>query len=150
MKKPLRLRIDRYIRLYQYEDEILVECPNCDRCARALKPQWDASKRQYAIRMSCLHCSRQHTFVMTSWDYWNSLPLWLKTTCCGEVLWALNSRHLIALEDYVAAGLREMKLGFNTNRHMYKSLPKWISSRKNRPSVLRGLNKLRRKLSGAN
>jgi hypothetical protein len=86
---------------------------------------------------------------MTSWDYWTNLLLWLKTTCCGEVLWVLNSRLLMELEAYVAAGLREMKLGFHTNRHMYKSLPRWITSRKNRPDVLRGLSKLRTKLSGA-
>ncbi len=97
--------------------------------------------------MSCLHCSRQHNFVTTSWDYWNSLPLWLRTTCCGEVLWALNSRHVIALQDYVSAGLRENKLGHNTNRHMFMSLPRWITSKKNRPDLLRGLKRLQTKLA---
>src|SRR5579859_6465807 len=101
MVKP-RLRIDRHFRLRNYEDEILLVCPNCGKCARALQPEWNAGPREYTVRMSCLHCSRQHKFVMTTWEYWKRLPLWLKTNCCGEVLWALNSRHLIALETYVA------------------------------------------------
>jgi hypothetical protein len=96
--------------------------------------------------MSCLHCSRQHDFL-TAADYWNSLPLWLKTTCCGQVLWALNSRHMMALQDYVSAGLRENKLRHHSNRHMYMSLPRWMTSKNNRPDVLRGLKRLQAKLT---
>lgn len=145
MTKQRRLRIDRHFRIHEYEDEILVKCPNCGHCARALAPQWDSSERSYTISMSCLHCSRQHNFVVTSWKYWNQLPLWLKTSC-GEVLWALNSRHVMALQDYVEAGLRENKLGTPSTRHMYMSLPRWITSRKNRADVLRGLRRLQAKL----
>lgn len=149
MTKLVRLRIDRHFRLDAYEDEILVECPNCAKCARALKPEWHPSEGRFAVPMSCLHCSKQHTFMTASGEYWSSLPLWLKTSCCGEVLWALNSRHLTALEAYVAAGLRENKLGSPSTRHMYMSLPKWMASKKNRPEILRGLRKLRTKLAGA-
>ncbi len=142
------LRIQSYFRLSTFDDEILVECPNCRLCARAARPSYDRSKAKYLTRISCLHCAAQRE-VATSWDYWNHLPLWLRTNCCGEVLWALNSKHLEALEPYVAAGLRQNKLGYSTNRHLYMSLPRWISSKKNRPDVLRGLKRLRVKLARA-
>jgi hypothetical protein len=146
MANATRLRIERQFRLYdEFADEILVECPNCRRCARAFKPCWDQRKRKYRTGMSCLHCSLQHEFV-SDWDYWNSLPLWLKTRSCDEVLWALNSRHLVALQEYVSADLREKKLPHASNRHMYFSLPRWITSKKNRPIVLRGLKRLQSRL----
>jgi hypothetical protein len=110
------LRIDSNFSVNIFSDEILVKCPNCGGYARAIGPTWDKKDRQFTSAMSCLHCSRQHKFVTDSWDYWNSLPLWLRTPCCGETLWAFNSRHLIALQDYVSAGLRENKLGHYSNR----------------------------------
>jgi len=145
MANPMRLRIDRQFRLYdEFADEILIKCPGCGDCARGLRPMWDEQKRKYLIGVSCLHCARQHEFT-TDWDYWNSLPLWLRTQCCGKALWALNSRHVVALQNYVAASLRENKLGHHSNRHMFMSLPRWMTSRKNRPDILRGLKRLQTK-----
>jgi hypothetical protein len=150
MPNPTRLRIDRQFRLYdEFADEILVKCPNCENCARARKPNWDGKKRSYIISMGCLHCAMQQELA-TAWDFWNELPLWLQTTCCGERLWALNSRHVMALQDYVSAGLRENKLGHHTTRHMFMSLPRWLTSKKNRPDVLRGLKRLQAKLAREN
>ena len=146
MANPKRLRIGRQFKLYdEFADEILVECPSCKRCARAFRPRWDSRKRQYRIAMSCLHCSLQHEFF-GDWDYWDSLPLWLKTRSCGVILWTLNSRHLQALQEYVSADLREKKLPNPSNRHMYFSLPRWMTSSKNRPDVLRGLKRLQSRL----
>ena len=142
-----RLRIDHHFEIAHFEDEILVECPQCGHCARGAGRQYDRAKLQTTTKMSCLHCSHQHTFIWKSFDHSIALPLWLRTRCCGEVLWALNSRHLMALEAYVSAGLRENKLGTPSTRHVLMSLPRWITSKKNRPDVLRGLKRLRQKLS---
>jgi len=146
--KPKRLRIDRQFRLNdEFAHEILVKCPGCGGCAQAFKPQWDEKKRQYSISMSCSHCAQQHQFA-TDRDCWNSLPLWLNTNVCGEVLWALNSRYLLALQDFISACLRENKLGHYSNRHLYMSLPGWMTSKKNRTDLLRGLKRLRNRLGG--
>ena len=40
-------------------------------------------------------------------DHFFGLPLWLQTSCCGQVLWAYNEAHLNFLESYVQSRLRE-------------------------------------------
>jgi len=147
MSTPKRLRITEHFEVRHLADEILVKCPNCRHCARAGRPVWSEKDRIFRVPMSCLQCGRQHEFVLNNCHYWNALPLWLTTSCCGELLWAFNSRHVAALQDFVAAGLRENKLGHRTNRHLFMSLPRWITSKKNRPDVLRGLKRLQAKLS---
>lgn len=175
MPKLPAQRTRSYFRLANFEEEILVECPACQRCARATAPLYDRSKRKYLLHVSCLHCAAQNDLV-TDYDFWASAPLWLNVPCCGEVLWALNARHLDALEGFVAAGLRDTRVGPSRsgpvqahgaaqrtkqdgdvpdinpcrwqrmNSHMYSRLPAWMTSAKNRPDVLRGLRKLRSKL----
>lgn len=170
------LRTRSYFRLWTFEDQILVECPSCRRCARASAPAYDRSKRSYLLHISCLHCTAQRDLEV-AYDFFNSVRLWLKVTCCGEMLWALNDRHLTALEDFVAAGVRDTRAGplrdravygsggrevakqqgtviGNTearwqrmNSHMYSRLPTWMTSAKNRVDVMRGLRKLRTKLN---
>jgi DNA-directed RNA polymerase subunit RPC12/RpoP len=73
------------------------------------------------------------------------LPLWLKTSCCGEPLWAYNAEHLRALRAYVAAGVRE-RVGM-LHWSMFSRLPKWISAKKNRDAVLAGIDRLEVKLA---
>ena len=118
MANPKRIRIQQHLVLGQFKDEVLVECPGCGKCAPAFDRGCDLEDRKPRLLMTCTHCAKQQEFVLESWDYWNTLPLWLRTGCCGEVLWALNSRHLLSLHEFVAAGLRENKLGYRTNRHM--------------------------------
>ena len=116
------LRTRSYFRFSTFEDEILVQCPKCRRCANATPPSYDRSKRKYVVHISCLHCAAQHE-VETDFDYWNHLNLWLKVSCRGDVLWALNARHLTALEAFVAAGLRDTRAGPSRHGPAYGSLP---------------------------
>jgi hypothetical protein len=76
------------------------------------------------------------------------LPLWLQASCCGEVLWAFNSRHLARLKEYVRATVRERVVGWSAST--FQRLPKWVSSAKNRDEVLRGIERLEAKLKGVN
>src|SRR6516165_6489878 len=146
MTNPKRIQIRQHFRVAQLADEILLECPNCGTCVTALDRGQNLKDRKTRLLMTCLHCAKVQEFVLGTWDFWNALPLWLRTRCCGEVLWALNARHLFALQEYVAAGLRENKLEYSTNRHMYMSLPRWMTSKKNRRDILRGLKRLQAKL----
>jgi hypothetical protein len=89
-----------------------------------------------------------------SFDWYFRLPLWLQTPCCGEILWAYNKEHLDFLENYVKAGLREsfpLKV-YETERVIWRNkslasrLPTWMKRAKNRDEVLRGIERLRKKI----
>lgn len=69
--------------------------------------------------------------------------LWLQTPCKGETLWAYNEAHLLDLHAYVGARLRE-RVGMS----MAARLPRWMSAAKNRTAVLRGLDRLAKRLDG--
>ena len=88
------------------------------------------------------------------YDGYFGLPLWLQTPCCGKILWAYNREHLDFLESYVKAGLREsfpLKV-YEIGRVMWRNkslasrLPTWMKRAKNRDEVLRGIERLRRKI----
>jgi hypothetical protein len=76
-------------------------------------------------------------------DGCSGLPLWLAMPFRGRTLWAVNAEHLTYLENYVAAGLREIGPG---NSRLGSRLPTWIKSAKNRPDLMRALARLRTKL----
>jgi hypothetical protein len=75
----------------------------------------------------------------------DDVSLWLKTNCCGNTLWAYNKEHLDFLESYVSASIREQVP--NINKSLASRLPTWIKSAKNRETVLKCINKLRKKLN---
>ncbi|MFI8685911.1 hypothetical protein [Rossellomorea sp. NPDC077527] len=70
--------------------------------------------------------------------------MWLTTNCCGDTLWAYNKEHLIFLESYVGALVRERVP--NINQSVASRLPGWIKSVKNRDAVLKCIEKLWRQL----
>lgn len=131
-------------------NEVLVHCPQCDRCATI---------RESPARLICRHCGYVKEEVR-----WNSLgpntsdesiSLWLQRPCCGETLWAFNSSHLLWLESYVAAHLRERKHqnledkpdeNWCRNSSLASRLPRWMTSAKNREEVLRNVEKLKQQL----
>jgi len=65
-----------------------VACPSCGKATR-LSVAWKPEKSAQGI------------------DPVFGLPLWLRTSCCGQTLWAYNEEHLKRLHGYAAAGLRE-------------------------------------------
>ncbi len=76
-------------------------------------------------------------------------PLWLSTTCCGELLWAYNERHLYFIERFVGATLREHRRrpesGWSNNS-LANRLPGWLKAAGHRDEVLKACAKLRAKL----
>ncbi|MFD9939456.1 hypothetical protein ACFWYW_02185 [Nonomuraea sp. NPDC059023] len=76
-------------------------------------------------------------------------PVWLQASCCGQVLWAYNIRHLDLLEAYVAAKLRER--GDRVARapaSLVERLPTWLKTAKNRAEILRTIERMRSTLPG--
>lgn len=129
-------------------------CPNCGHkwlTARVDRRTFSCRERSWAT-VTCPECQKP-TRVPLEWcvrrvgaavDPAFGLPLWLQESCGGETLWAYNERHLIALQDYVAATIRE-RVGV-MQWSMFSRLPKWLSAHKNRDAVLHSIERLKRKL----
>lgn len=142
--------------VYDFNEEFLVICPKCASMAKVIPfdvKSEDLRDKLFAPRkLICLSCVHRATYngkgvgMGGSVDWYFKLPLWLQISCCGEILWAYNLRHLEFIEKYVAAKLRERKP--HSNKSMASRLPNWIKSAKNRDEVLKGIGKLREKLNG--
>ncbi len=143
-----------------FSDEFLVHCPECRHCANVLTAG--------DVRFVCTHCGklemwkgspgvltskhppkrdssgRRMAWIGAEYDWFFHYPLWLQTPCCGQTLWAYNSRHLAYLEKYVAAELRERRPNeYGWRNSSYASrLPQWLKAAKNRTAVLRACQKL--------
>ncbi len=140
--------------LEDFGDEILVICPRCEATARVGRPRTGGADR----RVICGRCGftrdstgphppaprtpadgavREHCF---------HLPLRLQTPCAGQVLWAYNQRHLIFLDAYVRAPLRERRRHPSTgwsNGGLASRLPRWLKAARHRDAVLAALASLR-------
>lgn len=140
----LRARFDRLRPAIQPGDrwELLVVCPRCQACARLVR-SWVAEDAAGGSRMrdrlSCGRCGMVQ-------DDPPRLRWWLRTPCCGHVLWATSIRHLELLAAFVAVPLRE-RLHHNwPDRELLATLPRWLILARHREEVLRGLERLRRML----
>ncbi|MBD2524379.1 hypothetical protein [Nostoc sp. FACHB-133] len=159
-------------RLSDFEEEILVCCPQCNRTAKILTVNSEQSSPSSIKRIICQHCSYtkqqpkngQRKAALLLWqnnykakrnssygilDHFFGLPLWLQTSCCGQVLWAYNEAHLNFLESYVQSRLRERLpndiLGWH-NGSLASRLPRWIKLTQHREKVLQKIQQLKQTL----
>ncbi|MEH1943054.1 MAG: hypothetical protein V7L01_22920 [Nostoc sp.] len=153
-------------RLSDFEEEILVRCPQCDCPAKILTVKSEQSSLSSIKRITCQHCSYtkqqpkdgKRKAALLLWqnnssygilDHFFGLPLWLQTSCCGQVLWAYNEAHLNFLESYVRSRLRE-RLPDNTlgwhNGSLASRLPRWIKLTQHREKVLHKIQQLKHRL----
>jgi hypothetical protein len=142
--------------LYSMLDEIFVVCPRCQSRARIAPTvhveSWELTPR----RFTCDHCGLVKTWEGTgmSHTWWGAsqvepyfqLPLWLRTSCCGNALWFLNYRHMDLVEQYVRAELREKtkhpQFGW-FNQSLFNRLPEFVKKAKHREGVLKAIEKLK-------
>ena len=151
MSSAMRL-VDTGETIYAFGDEFLVVCPTRHACAKVVPRRAEEQGYFAPRRLVCGACGLVREWQETGVahhpgvDWYFHLPLWLSTPCCGEVLWAHNWRHLRAIEEYVAATLREKvrdpEHGW-TNRSMLNRLPRWMKAAKNRDEVLKAIRRLR-------
>ena len=93
---------------------ILVACPSCGLGA-------DLARR-YPPAQEVLSCSRCGYMKQAPAGY----RYWLRTSCCGQTLRAINSHHLAFLESYVASPLRERLRKHWADREYVATLPRWM------------------------
>lgn len=132
-------------------DPVLVVCPACRGCARIV-PLSPEATHYFAPRRLVCACGRTREWVGRDvWlggpiDPYFHLPLWLRANFRGHVLWAYHERHLLLLEQYVSASLREHRRPGTSGgqyRGLLSRLPKWMKSGKNRDGVLRVIARLK-------
>ena len=132
-------------------------CSNCGHkgLERSVQRQSLTSTTRKMITIPCPACEEE-TSLAAHWTFQRlgaaidptfGLPLLLRTSCCGETLWAFHGEHLSKLKSYVGATLRERV----TMRHwsMFQRLPQWMTAAKNRKAVLQAIARLESKLAAA-
>lgn len=156
---PERFFDNRHM-LVDFEDDMLVQCPQCNKTAHVTPPPEPAGRpyRQFlAHRLTCGHCglartepSRGYYFMVgagsTATDPYFALPLYLRAETRHGWLWAYNFEHLALIRRYVQASLREHAPWDDGGiRHtVVERLPKWIKSAKRRTEILRQIDRLHR------
>jgi hypothetical protein len=131
---------------FLFKSDVLVECPHCLKCAKGIKIQ-DAN---YEYSLICKNCGILTIPKSSSWSNstFMGLNLWLRTSCCGNVLWGYNKDHLDFLDDYINSSLRERIP--NKNQSLASRLPEWIKTAKNRQELTKGIQRLRERLIKSN
>ena len=78
----------------------------------------------------------------TSVNSYFHLPLWQTINCCNNIFWAYNYEHLEFLKNHIESKLRERNLDEISNKSIGSRLPKWMTSKKNRETVLKIIQQL--------
>jgi hypothetical protein len=143
--------VNDYTCLQHFNSAVLLACPRCHQCAELVPNASKTPKAGPATRQAvCRHCGYCSQFESATFDHacsttdWHRrLPLWLQVSCCGTILWAFNEEHLLFLQRFIQADLRERARDpRHSNHSMTSRLPQWMQSAKHRDEVLKGLERL--------
>nr|WP_188388668.1 hypothetical protein [Priestia taiwanensis] len=150
--------------LESFGHEFLVACPTCKAQAKVYSlGEYSPYQTGIIRRFSCLHCGLSKEYVPKrnhynqsivsysdtwvdgsiniggAYDWFFGYPLYLQTSCCGNILWAYNFEHLLYIKRYVEAELRG---NYPYYLSMESRFPLWMKSAKNRAAVLKAIDKL--------
>src|SRR5579883_2619237 len=145
----VQLTDKNFVRIAEFEKDILVVCRRCRKCAH-IKHQ-SVLRVPAANNLACI--GSPHVRTASRPGPLSAIGTGVLTYLYGSRpdaaatnLWALNAQHLAWLEEYVAAGLREKRwTGFrwgirDGDYPLHMQLPKWLTSKKNRQAVPRGIS----------
>ena len=143
--------------LYHFIHDILVVCPNCSGKAlvntngyavfqaEAKNVRAVCGKCGYGKLLDQLPTRGKHLIIGAPVDPFFHLPLWLQLELGEHLLWAYNHEHLDFLEQHVGAKLRERN-GFKYEvKSIGARLPRWMTAKGNRETVLKAIEKLKSK-----
>ncbi len=139
---------DQHKRQEDFYSRVLVVCPACQKKAIAT-----VNNETNTAQLVCVHCGHHKTTTTTinvngnralvkmpAHRYFDA-ALWLQHSFKNEVFWAYNLEHLIYLEQYISAKLREHKN--RTHFTLLEKLPKFYHEAKNREALLKIIEKLK-------
>lgn len=139
---------DENLILSDFYEEVLVVCPTCSEKALATVNFELKSARLFCVKCgfnkeTSLAINESAILKMAAHHYFDA-KLWLTLPFKNEVFWALNEKHLIYLENYISAKIREHK----DRKHftLLEKLPKFYHDSKNREGLLKLITKLKSKL----
>ncbi len=141
---------DQNLRLSDFNNEVIVECPACNKKATASI----SSDAEYA-NLLCKNCghnkraSASQTVGKSTYQislaahHFFGANLWLQAPFKEDVFCAYNYVHLDYLESYIGSKLREHK--DRTHFTLLEKLPKFYHEGKNREALLKIIEKLKKK-----
>jgi hypothetical protein len=151
--------------IHDFVDLVLVVCPQCSGEA-IVHSKFSFRKIQYQeIKVTCASCGFNKTQkeITSSILYSRSAtktkyilfgapvdpffkyPLRLQDSVNGNLFWAYNYEHLSFIRDLIEARLRERTNQSNFNASVASRLPRWLTSKSNRETVLNVIERLSKK-----
>lgn len=143
MKQQNRFQDENLI-LSNFYKEVCIVCPSCAK--KAMATVNDETKKARLLCINC-GCNKETTTeikngtIDTAANYYFQAQLWLQAPFKFEMFWAYNDKHLLYLERYISATIREHK--DRTGFTLLEKLPKFYHEAKNRDSLLKIINKLK-------
>lgn len=141
---------DENFRLTDFQQEVAVVCLQCEKKAVA-KVDYDTKK----ARLLCMHCGYNketstmlsafgiNTHFKTEASTYFKATLWYIAPFKTDLFWAYNEQHLLYLEKYINAKLREHK--DRSHFTLLEKLPKFYHEAKNREALLKVIDQLKNK-----
>lgn len=139
---------DQNLQLSNFQQEVWVVCSQCAQKAIA-KVDYETK----TARLFCANCgyNKEKTttisgqygnIILPAHNYFDA-DLWLQMPFKTAIFWAYNQAHLVYLEHYITAKLREHK--DRTHFTLLEKLPKFYHEAKNREGLLKIIGKLKNK-----
>jgi hypothetical protein len=142
---------DRKHRLSDFQDEVWVCCKACNNEAIAR-----VDHELKIAKLVCNHCGlnkvistttlsnngKEIVLILPAHAYFDA-DLWFSQPFKNEIFFALNPSHLLYLEEYIRAKLREHK--DRTHFTLLEKLPRFYHEAKNRDALLKIIEKLKKK-----
>ena len=166
---PLRTKDTYQKQVYDFIKNVLVVCPSCS--GQAIVKTNDLPLRninEHEIKVTCTKCGYnkrlaeepssiiysssdkvilgRHLVIGRAIDTYFHLPLWLTSQSCDHTLWSYNYEHLDFLKSHIEATLRERNTQEMANNSIGSRLPKWMTSTKNRETILKAIAQLKTKV----
>lgn len=142
--------IDQKKRFNDFQTEVAVYCPKCKKKALAT-----VDYEEYKANLFCSHCGyheRTSTEIMVQGmksslrqnaAYFFNVDFWYVASFKNDFFFAFNEAHLLYLEQYIGAKLRERK--DRSHFTLLERLPKFYHEAKNRDALLKIIEKLKKK-----
>lgn len=141
---------DQNLRLKDFQEEVAVTCPKCEKKAQAT-----VNFEEKKAKLVCSHCGFYESkstllthlgfaaHFQTSADSYFGADLWYAASFKNDYFFAYNEAHLLYLEQYIGAKLREHK--DRSHFTLLEKLPKFYHEAKNREALLKLIEKLKKK-----
>jgi len=141
---------DQNFKLSDFNDEVIVVCPSCEK--KAIASLSDNKENARLLCNACGYNKKQSVKFMLgntiaqisqAAHQFFGATLWLQASFKDDVFSAYNYTHLEYLEAYISSKMREHK--DRTHFTLLEKLPKFYHEGKNRSALLKIIEKLKKK-----